>query len=373
MSQSGRKTEKKYLINFFGTLGGGQGYSGSSEQIALSLERLGHDVRVVGFNKIPKKNLSRAGQRLKAKTFQQGDIAFVYGFPASFDSIKHYKFRIGLTMFETDKLPAANTPWSGLRHPADQINDCLDLLFVPSKQNAELFRDAGVTIPIEILHLGVSQRQFSFIKRPRRSTFTFLQMATLSLRKNPGAVISAFSTLFRDKPDCTLILKTQSGTLGHIEFKPEMGNIRIIDGTYDNVQMNKLFSEVDCFVFPSRGEGFGLPPLEAMATGLPTIVADNTGMSEYCDPDYCYPVPTAFMTPALRFPKDWGDVGNWCEPDYDMLKRQMLFVYEHQDQAKRKGMMSADWVKNFWNYDLTAQTIVDSIAKYYNKTVSYNL
>lgn len=353
-------------INWFANIGGGQGYSGSSEQTAIALNRRKDvELNVISFNKIPAKNISRAGRKLKEKPFTLGDVGIAHGFPSTFDSLFNNKFKVGYTMFETDQLPAGHTPWTG-RHdsPAEAINDTLDLLLTPSQFCVDVFRDHGVTIPIEVIPNGVNPRHFSYIKRPERKQFTFLMLATLTLRKNPGAVISAFSALFRDNPDVRLVLKTQSGTLGHMQFNKEMGDIEVIDQTATLSDIRRYYEEADCFVFPSRGEGFGMPPLEAMATGLPTIVADNTGMRDFANEKYNYVIHKNVKTPAERYPKAWGDVGNWYEPDYDELKAHMWDIYTHQDEAKTKGKLASEWITENWNYDEIADKIVMAINKH---------
>lgn len=49
----------------------------------------------------------------------------------------------------------------------------------------------------------------------------------------------------------------------------------------DDLRLGDLYRGCDVFVFPSRAEGFGLPPLEAMACGAPVVVADSRGVREY--------------------------------------------------------------------------------------------
>lgn len=358
---------KLQKLNWFGTFSAGQGYSGSSEQTALALEQAGIDVRVVSFNRVPRKNISRAGHRLKSKPFEKADVAICHGFPNSFQSIQGWKYRVGYTMFETDKLPDGQNDWTGpFDTPAEAINSQLDLLFVPCRHNVGMMRDNGVTIPIEVAPNGVHPKAFPLMDRPKRDTFTFLMMATLTLRKNPGNVIAAFSNLFRDDPAVRLVLKTQSGTLGHLQFEG-MGNIEIIDEMADAKRLKQLLYEADCFVFPSRGEGFGMPPIEAMATGLPTIIADNTGMKDYADTRYNYVVKFSHKSPAQRYPKSWGNVGNWYESDFNDLKAKMLYVYEHQAEAREKGKAAAQFVRDNFSYEVVAQRFIEGIEKHWKQ------
>lgn len=360
-------------LNWYGTFSAGQGYSGSSEQTALALDRRDDtDVYVVSpkTHKVPDGNVSPEGKELKKKPFKHADVAIAHGFPNLFSSIQGYKYRVGYTMFETDRLPDGNNEWTGKFDVASKaINEQLDLLLTPSSWCVSMFRDNGVTIPIEVVPNGVHPTAFPYYGRPERETFTFLDMATLTIRKNPGAVITAFSALFRDKPEVRLVLKTQSGTLGHVNFGKDMGNITVIDSLYTMDEMTHLLQQADCFVFPSRGEGFGMPPIEAMATGLPTIVSYNTGMMDYADERYCYPVKLSHKTPAIRYPKKWGYVGNWYEPDYEDLKRQMLHVYENQDEARNKGKLASEEMHRNWNYDVVADKMVQAIAKHFPEAV----
>ncbi len=60
----------------------------------------------------------------------------------------------------------------------------------------------------------------------------------------------------------------------------------------DDAELGGLYRACDLFVFPSRAEGFGLPPLEAMACGAPAVVADSRGIREYAvDGVNCLVVP----------------------------------------------------------------------------------
>ena len=353
-------------ITILGTGGQGQGYSGAIEQTVIALDKIPDvDVHSVSFNRTPSANISVEYKAVRSKPFVMGDVSLVYGFPQSFTS-NFGKFNVGYTMFETDKLPTGKD-WAGLDQNApDTINKNLDLLIVPCNHNKKLFADSGVTIPIEVVPCGINPNLFPYVKRDHKPPhkFTFFMYGTLTLRKNPGMVISAFATLFKDNPDVRLVLKTQSGTLGHVEYVG-MGDIQVIDALWEVEKLQAYMSEVDCMVFPSRGEGFGIPPLEAMATGLPTIIADNTGMSDYANPEYNIAIPTASVEPAQRYPQKWGDVGNWYNPDYEELKKAMKWVYDNQDEAKAMGDRSSQWVHENWTYKNTAEKLVEAIKKHY--------
>ncbi|MBI1910219.1 MAG: glycosyltransferase family 4 protein [Deltaproteobacteria bacterium] len=71
----------------------------------------------------------------------------------------------------------------------------------------------------------------------------------------------------------------------------ESNQIRYI-GYVSDSELRSLYSKAVCLLFPSFYEGFGLPPLEAMACGCPVIASDRASLPEicgdavlYCDPD----------------------------------------------------------------------------------------
>lgn len=349
-------------INWIGSFSQGGGYSGSSEKMIIALERAGMDMRVMTFN--PGKSPTKEGIEIKQKPFKLGDIGICYGFPAAFNSIKN-KYKVGFTMFETDKLPSSKgmNPWSGLSGKASDMCNEMDLLLVPSEHNKELFRKEGVTVPIEVVNLGIDPNQYPTIIRPKRKTFTFLMTGVLTIRKNPGTALSCFLDLYKDREDVKVVFKTNSGTMGHIQMPYK--NVIIIDEFSLPEQMFCYYRDADAFIFPSRGEGFGLTPVEAMATGLPTIFADNTGMSEFANKKYNYPIACPKKTPAQRFPPKWGDVGNWYEVDYHAFRDAMKEVETNRAESYEKGMNSAKWVHENLTFDNTASRIIELLRRYF--------
>jgi glycosyltransferase involved in cell wall biosynthesis len=48
-----------------------------------------------------------------------------------------------------------------------------------------------------------------------------------------------------------------------------------------NADLRLLYQAAELFVYPSKGEGFGIPPLEAAALGIPTICSNTTAMGDF--------------------------------------------------------------------------------------------
>jgi glycosyltransferase involved in cell wall biosynthesis len=72
-------------------------------------------------------------------------------------------------------------------------------------------------------------------------------------------------------PDLTVLLS-----------EPEMKKRVIMTGAMTDEELVLTYSMARIFCFPSFAEGFGLPPLEAMASGVPVIVSETTALPEVC-------------------------------------------------------------------------------------------
>jgi len=340
------------------------GYGSCAGPLSLALERAGFymHVRTQGYfshAQLPERVLYLLGRNKDVQT----RIGLNLTYPPAQDHGPGC-VRYGMTMFETDRMPK---PWV----PA--VNT-LRRVFVPCRANAAAFRASGVTAPIHVANLGVAGDLWTVVdRREQRNnrSFTFLCAGTLTGRKNTQATIAAFTMAFPADEDVRLVFKTRQGALGHgpvmryaklIEREPR---IRLIDCDYPPDEMVALFQQCDCFVFPSKGEGFGLPPLQAMATGMPVIIAGNSGLLEMSDERYNWTIRENVPVAADEYPADWADVGNWWEPSIEELVAHMRYVYEHQDEAYAKGMAAAEWVRWRFTWDRTAQVIIGAITEDY--------
>ena len=110
----------------------------------------------------------------------------------------------------------------------------------------------------------------------------FLYVGSLEPRKNLGRLLEAWS-LFNDDR----FLLAVAGSVGHVFKNSGMGalppGVRLV-GRVDDEELPALYTAAQAFVFPSTYEGFGLPPLEAMAYGCPCLVSNTTSLPEVCGP-----------------------------------------------------------------------------------------
>jgi len=118
-----------------------------------------------------------------------------------------------------------------------------------------------------------------------------LSLATLEIRKNLDQVVRSFALHLDRNPSSPvhLVLSGMSGwkleQLHEALKAAERWRHRIIlTGFVEDEDLSALYSDALCFVYLSRYEGFGLPPLEAMACGTPVICSNNSSLPEVVGP-----------------------------------------------------------------------------------------
>lgn len=224
-------------------------------------------------------------------------------------------------------------------------------VLVPCQQNAEDIRAAGVDVPVEVLHHGVDPSAFPYLERPRRDVFTFGTFGHLSPRKGTDVLIRAFRAEFGAADDVRLVLKS---SLDARDYQVEDPRIQVMAGGIGASALLDLLGDFDALVLPSRGEGFGLCGLEAMATGLPVIATDWSGPSEYLDPTDSLALSYALVDAGGVESNRTRYFGQWAEPDVDHLRALLRWVYEHPSEAANMGRAASRRVHRDWTWDRVA-------------------
>ena len=111
-----------------------------------------------------------------------------------------------------------------------------------------------------------------------------LDVGTLEPRKNLPFLVRAFALAVREGADINLVITGKKGWYyeGLFTLVDDL-NLRdkvIFTGYVAEKDLPALYSGAQAFVFPSLYEGFGLPPLEAMACGVPVICSSTSSLPE---------------------------------------------------------------------------------------------
>lgn len=255
----------------------------------------------------------------------------------------------GYSMYESTRPPAA---WCEL------VNAHCERLIVPCQQNADAFRAGGVQkkVPIHIVPGGIDPDEFPVIRRVRGNRpYTFLALADRGNRKGFDLVYRAFWQAFGTRDDVRLIFKTRASGLPNWDSANSDKRVSVWRG--DAERMADVYAQADCFVFPSRGEGWGLPPREAAATGMPVIATRWSGLEDGID-QWGIPLDTFTLRPSIL---EGG--GLWAEPDINELTDKMHWCVEHAGEAELVGRKAAAWLRANQTWTHAARQLIDLVRE----------
>ena len=103
-----------------------------------------------------------------------------------------------------------------------------------------------------------------------------LAVSTLEPRKNLPALVSAFALLRERHPELTLAL---AGLEGWEQEPLAAEGVRLLGFVSDD-ELARLYRGASVFAYPSRFEGFGIPVVEALASGVPAVVSSHPSLDE---------------------------------------------------------------------------------------------
>jgi glycosyltransferase involved in cell wall biosynthesis len=114
-----------------------------------------------------------------------------------------------------------------------------------------------------------------------------LYIGTLEPRKNVGVLLSAWEALRREDPETPPLVLAGGAGWGSDRLRSRIaalaassgGGVKAL-GRVDDDRLIRLFQGARAFAYPSLYEGFGLPPLEALACGVPTVVSTSSSLPE---------------------------------------------------------------------------------------------
>jgi glycosyltransferase involved in cell wall biosynthesis len=305
---------------------------------------------------------------------------------------------------------------------AQQANK-FDFLLVPCKENALALQRSGVVKPVLVIpppcNKDIFERdypKFDVLNADGRTIF--YNICQLSAKKGVDSLLRAYYAAFADCPnEVLLVLKTYIGMSGR-NVEQEMATVkqfinRIKQGcripaelppvwpivrTFSDEEVHGLHKACDVYVCSSRGEGWGIPPFDALghgntvishnAGGLQGFISDgvalvyggspglcydmaNADPSLYTGLERCFEPSTAQMSDLmrsyhlLRKANDSGDISEqnrqqWITIDQRRVNAQMLISKFDYREVADKVMIQLEAANESWN--LTGEVTFDKEA-----------
>ncbi|KAL9642770.1 hypothetical protein ABK040_009845 [Willaertia magna] len=300
---------------------------------------------------------------------------------------------IGRSMFETNSLPFS---WVNV------CNGVVNEVWVPSTFNLQTFRNAGVNRKKTIaIPEGIDTRLFrpnivnsNYIPLPvykidienNEGTFKFLSIFEWTERKGPEILLSAYLNTFTSKDNVVLYIKSyiNRNTLNNKKVKDGEEGLRyIVDKTVEELKlknqdlpsivlltntipyedMPSFYRAFDSFVLPSRGEGWGRPYLEAMASELTVIGTKWSGNLDFMNDGNSYLIDYTMerVRESPYINKDYSG-HEWAKPSTEHLGKLMRHVYENKAEAKQKAIQGRKDVLNNFDNGIVANKFIERLG-----------
>ncbi len=261
---------------------------------------------------------------------------------------------------------AVIVPWEFRGVPRrwiDQIERHVDELWVPSTFVREVFIRGGLDpARVRVIPNGVDTDVFApqgarWLPEGCRG-FVFLFVGGAIQRKGVDVLAAAYRRAFSRSDEVTLVVKDLGSTtfyrhnslvadLQRLAEDATQPRLVVLTQEMDDPALAALYRAADALVLPYRGEGFGMPIAEAMACGKPVITTELGPSRDFCSDDTTYLIP-ATISPVPGDPPPFGELSEpfaWFEPDVDALAERLRYVFEHRDEARRRGRLAAEKIR----------------------------
>lgn len=265
-------------------------------------------------------------------------------------------------VFETDRI-------------ADHILEVIkpaDAVWVPSIWGQSILKRHG--IKSTVVPEGVDPARFNpyrFDATNRK--FRFLTVGKFEGRKSIRETIQAFAEEFGNNDQVELFVKT-----GHYANDPNrleelrqycdsfnLDNLIVYWGNFES--MVDLYRSSDVLVFPTKGEAWGLPLIEAAASGLPIVTTLYSGHTEYLQWIQSSVVEVEYDLVAVDCPDFLsaypGDCGRWASPNIKDLRRAMRDAYNEFDILKERAVNNSDLIRTRYTWQKSVDTALKSVVK----------
>ena len=283
------------------------------------------------------------------------------------------RYKVGFSMIETDRICER---WVRACNRMDEV-------WVPTQMNKDAFVSSGVDVRVRVVPLGVETTQLSPRLLPAvyhgELGFRFICSGWWQLRKRHDLLVQAFAEEFGTEKNVGLIIKTMS------EQEPDelidqvhswVGHrvddqVAIVEGAFPWWEYAMMLRSSHAFVLPTAGEGWGCPPVQALALGLPVIVTNCQGPGEVLRDDAGEPFPGVRFVDSEVAPTEvqheYYTGSNWWVPDVADLRRAMREVYENYETWRQAAAVGSGMVHELRSSRVAARAVRAELERIYRE------
>jgi autotransporter strand-loop-strand O-heptosyltransferase len=267
--------------------------------------------------------------------------------------------------------------WESTLQPQQYFNKLqeFDEMWVPSKWQRDVTIAQGYDPnKIKVVPEGVDVNTFFPEETSHELTsdgrFKFFLAGRWDYRKSIKEIIETFLKTFdKDEPVDLIVsvdnpfsndgLNSTEERLEHYGFTDNRIKILHFPPREDYI---KILKSCDAFVSCARAEGWNLPLIEAMACGTPSIYSNCSGQLEFAE-GKGLPVRISHELPvsASTYNHFNDNVGNYYEPDFNDLGKQMWNVVTNYQMYKQKALEESEIIRKEFNWERVAEIGIETL------------
>ena len=310
-----------------------------------------------------------------------------------FERIPKFRRNVIFTMMECEKA----SPFF-----INRCNRWYDECWTPTHYNKKVFEEVGLNIECKVAPIGINnvhgrddnivdnfevpvQKVFCDDAPDQPEGFRFLSIFRWTFRKGFDALLKAYLREFKKKDNVSLLIHSRHACMSHDQSFKDY----VINDIHRIVSQNKLedsapvylcqeivpsalmpsyYRANNCFISCSRGEGFCMPALEASKNGLPIIVPNHTGFTDYVEDDNCYSFDVDDWVVCNQV-EEWRN-GGWITGDFhgqkfpiwgdkkvEEISSLMRQVYENESEAKKVNENMIKLIDERYSWDKCVDTV----------------
>jgi len=349
-------------VDIIGNIFGLSGYDRHTRGLANALNDVGIDVKLsVSLIEQWERQVNDFELNAITKTFDKDRTMIAITQPQHWrlylaQKPKHF---FGFCVWEGDKVPEYWLPYlfdtrvNKILVPSNHTKDAI-IKTIRNYPNITVKNLDNINKTVNKIHIiphGYDSSKYYPDKKKPNKKFTFLANKGWSQgaydRGGMQYIFKAFTEEFTNKDNVCLKAKiNMSYNAPNWNHKEELKKIGIIKNkdtpeillnlsNLNDKALNNFYNEGDVFISTSMAEAFNLPVIEAMATGIPAIVTEFGGQSDFVNSDNGYLINKGHL---INYSKEIAyEETKWFKPSIAKIRNVMRRAYENQKEVKEKG------------------------------------
>ena len=239
-------------------------------------------------------------------------------------------------------------------------------LWIPSEWGKKIAIENGIKSElINVVPEGVDINLYNPYLKPKDKIFRFLLIGKYEIRKSINECLDAFAEEYGNNPNFELVIKSDffkdpTDKFNELVNKFEtlaVNNIKLVWGYQTKEELVNLYRTANVFLFPSKAEGWGLPLIEAAATGLPLITTYYSAQTEFLQDikTSCVFVPyelNDINCPEYKsfYPAIDNNYGVWAITTVDDIRKALKEAYTNYSALSQQATKNSDIIRSKYSW-----------------------